>query len=118
MLSKYIVLKILINVYFLDMHNKFHDDTIICAIYNYAEFNFVLIYEHFCSKIYNYFLKIFCKNIFSLKVQNECIKKYFLEMFAEMQRFNKIVICMYKIIINNFKIWRKKNSIIAFVCDV
>lgn len=102
-LSRYIVLTILINIYFSDMHNKFHINTMICVVYDHAEFDSILIYEYFYQKICNYFLKSFCKNLFSIKIQNECIKNCFLEMFAKMQTFNKNVVCIYKTVINNLK---------------
>ena len=68
----------------------------------------MLVYEHLYQKICNHFLKIFCEKLFSIEFQNQCIKNYFLKMFAEMQTFNKNVICIHRAIISNSKIsWKK-----------
>lgn len=68
----------------------------------------MIMYEHLYQKICDHSLKIFCEKLPSIEYQNQCIKAYFIRMFAEMQTFNKSAICIHRAVISDLEIpWKK-----------
>lgn len=88
------------------------------------------MYEHLYQKFCKHFLKIFFENLFSIKYQNQFIKNCLINMFANMQTFNKNIVCIHRAIVRNLEIpWKKifnnricmwclkRKSKNVFICD-
>lgn len=66
------------------------------------------MYKHLYQKFCKHSSRIFFEDLSSIKYQNQFIKNCFIDMFANMQIFNKNAVCIHRVIINNLKIpWEK-----------
>ncbi len=68
----------------------------------------MIVYAHLYESVCAHSLKLFYEKLSSIQHQNQCIKDYLINMFAEMQEFKKSVKCIHKEIVSKLKIsWSK-----------
>ncbi len=64
----------------------------------------MIVYAYFYKSVCAHSLKLFYEKFSSIQHQNQCIKDYLIDVFAEMQEFKKSVKCIHQKIVNKLKI--------------
>ena len=66
------------------------------------------MYEHLYEEFCKHSLKVFSEELPSIEHQNQFIKDCLIDMFADMQTFNKSAVCIHRAVVSNLKIpWKK-----------